>query len=74
MYLFGLIQTVKIALAYFILILLLPALILNKHFEKESLTKRFFIFLVFGNIQLSSIVFLLAYLNLFTPSILLLSS
>lgn len=73
MYVMGLMQAVKIALGYFLLIILLPALILGERFKKEDITKRVMIYLVFGNIYVSTLVFGLAYLKLFSRSWLVLS-
>lgn len=73
MHLLSIIQTVKISLAYFLFVIFLPSLILRNRFKKEEMTKRFFIYLVYGNFYLSTIVFGLSYLNLFNRLTLLLS-
>lgn len=73
MYLFGIMQTIKIAMGYFLGIIFLPSLILGKRFKSEPATKRLMMYLVFGNIHLSTLVFGLAYFNRFSRFSLILS-
>lgn len=74
MYLFCVRQTIKIGLSYFLLFVFLPSLILGNRFREEPLAKRFMMYLVFGNIYLSTLVFILAYLDIFTTFSLMLST
>lgn len=66
MYFYGVAQAIIIAISYYLLVVFLPSLILGERFKNETITKRLMVYLVFGNIYLSTIVFTLAYLNLFT--------
>lgn len=73
MYVFGITQAIKIAISYFALIVFLPSRIFGDRFKNEAITKRFMIYVVFGNLYLSTLVFILAYLNLFNRLSLLIS-
>lgn len=62
----GIYSSVEIFLAYFLIVIVLSSLILKCKVCNENIFKRFMIYIVFGNIYISSIVFLLAYANIFS--------
>ena len=64
-YIDGVINSINVFVGYFLLIVVLPALILGPALKAENIFKRFIIYLMFGNFYISSLVFLLAYLKIF---------
>lgn len=65
MYIRGLAYSISILLSYFLLIVILPSFILKPVIKEEGIFKRFIIYIVFGNFYISTIVFILAYVNIF---------
>lgn len=65
MYLFGIAETLKLASTYFLVFIFIPSLILRNQLKQEHIVKRFMVYLVFGNIYVSTIVFTLSYLQMF---------
>lgn len=65
MYLEGIVNSINVFICYFLLIVLLSSFILRPKVKRESIFKRFIIYLVFGNFYISNIVFVLAYFKMF---------
>lgn len=65
MYIEGIVNSINVFVAYFLLIIVLSSFILGSRVKDQNIFKRFIIYLVFGNFYISSIVFILAYLNIF---------
>lgn len=65
MYVKGILGSVSVFICYFLLIVSLSSLILGNTVKKETIFKRFMIYLMFGNFYISSIVFVLGYMNQF---------
>lgn len=70
----GIISSINIFVCYTLLIIALPAFMLKPRLGDESIIKRFLIYMVFGNIYISSLVFVLAYLNVFNRPILIITT
>ena len=73
MYIEGIVNSINVFSAYFLLIIVLSSFILASRVRDKNVAKRFIIYLVFGNFYISSIVFILAYLNIFNRSMTILS-
>lgn len=67
----GIIGSVNIFISYFLLIIVLSSFILKPKIKDENIGKRFIIYLVFGNIYISTIVFIISYLNIWTKATLI---
>lgn len=61
----SIINSIYIFISYFLLVIVLSAFILKPRLTNEGVLKRFMIYMVVGNIYISTIVFILAYLNIF---------
>ena len=73
MYIQGIVNSINVFVTYFLLIIVLPSLILGSKTKNKNIFKRFIIYLVFGNFYISTIVFILAYLNIFNRFMTILS-
>lgn len=65
MYITGLVYSISIFISYLLLIVILSSFVLKPAVKGERIFKRFIIYIVFGNFYISTIVFILAYLNIF---------
>lgn len=67
------INLINISACYFLLIISLPSFILKPKVIEEKIFKRFIIYLVFGNFYISTIIFILSYLNIFNRMVSIIS-
>ena len=67
----GIIGSANIFISYFLLIIVLSSFILKPRFRDENIFKRFIIYLVFGNLYVSSLVFILSYLGVWNKPVLI---
>lgn len=70
----SIIGSVNIFVSYFLLIVVLSSFILKPRLRDVDVVKRFIIYVVFGNLYISTIVFILSYLNIFNRPTLIIST